>query len=129
MHSGEDYGRNAARVTESHLQQAQKEACVMGLCRLIPAQAGAGRAAACEGKPWGEVTTSQWTLFNPTLFSSSYNSIHSTGKIVVMQTHVIFHPTSHLGQLQPHTFSGAQSYSSPSHLGERLTRAWLHPHV
>lgn len=46
MHTEEGYGRNAAHVTQSHLQQAQKsvQGCA-GWMHCLPARTGAGRGS------------------------------------------------------------------------------------
>lgn len=85
---------------------------VAGLCRMAPLPArshrGGGRAAACQGKPWGEVTTSEGRPPNSTFSINS--KLHMQYVLAVMQTHPTSHPAPQLGRPQPHTFSGAECH-------------------
>lgn len=111
-------------IYSRHRKRGERGRAVRDGSTACPLPQGGGRAAACQGKPWGEVTTSEGRPPNST--SSISSKLHMQYVLPVMQTHPTSHPAPQLGRPQPHTFAGAECHSSPSRQGERLIGALLH---
>lgn len=111
-------------IYSRHRKRGERGRAVRDGSTACPLPQGGGRAAACQGKPWGEVTTSEGRPPNSTFSINS--KLHMQYVLPVMQTHPTSHPAPQLGRPQPHTFAGAECHSSPSGQGERLIGALLH---